>query len=291
VNDVAQKHVLEDLKPDFRVHVIDAPPLQLSANDIVRVFGNLGNTGETLCGVAVEMRVENDSRLATLGGLIMIKKEETTLYALTAGHQLANMLRNSSLCPELLADDDGTGSDSEDSDGDLQDEMEETSRRSSESAQVLSHDQEEYGQGNRITPAHKRDIGTIVADSFSSMAGISNYDWALVSIDRKYWEPNRLCKQTQLRSGLDDKYMDKPASKEQQKRESTLELSSLPSTTSEPHFSERPVLVITSRGFQKGTLSSNQSCLMTAPGTAFVETFDFTPDTEASNSNEIAKVD
>ena len=52
----AQKHVLEDLQPHFRVHVIDTGLIQLSEGDLVTVRGNLAAPSGTWCGMAIEMR-------------------------------------------------------------------------------------------------------------------------------------------------------------------------------------------------------------------------------------------
>lgn len=275
----AQKHVLEDLRPHFRVYIIDTGLLQLSTGDIVRVHGDLGGPRDTSCGMAIEMSVDDSSRLATLGGLIMVFTTKKTLYGLTASHPLASLRQDPLDRPPSLEDGGESDSDDEDFEVDSEADSEVKFGGGSESVQLSGPDQECFDQENHLSRDPKSDIGTIMGDSLHSMQNTRNHDWALIRLDREYWAPNCLGLLPELPSPASEQKIEVMDDEVQRRNGSGLGLFC---SKLLPSLSEQLVVIITCRGLQQGTLASNHSCLMMSPGRTFVETLDFSPYPESS---------
>lgn len=244
----AQKHVAEDLRSDFRVHVIDTAPLRLSTSDTIRILAGSGGPRSTLCGMGIEMSAHGTSRLATLGGMILAAGTENVIYGLTAGHPFINH--------HLSEEENESDSDDEDSEEDSDDER----------AHQEDHDSHDL----------KIDIGRTVANSFSSTENAHNYDWALIELDYEYWVPNCLVQVPETAGSVSEQKIMTTEDEAQTKDKPTLGL--MPSETGlQQHLSEQSAVAITSRGLQQGTLTSNYSSLLMSPGSRFAETLDFLP--------------
>ena len=203
----------------------------------------------------------------------MVLTTEKTLYGLTASHPLAT------ICQDLL-DETKSWEDSDEStsDGGSDTDSHVGSRTYSDSGQFFGQNEEEVEQGISFTASS--DIGTIIGDSIHSKKNLRNLDWALIKLHPKYWAPNLLSASPSiLKEGSTE------LAEEALQRENGSGLSLfLPKTP--PSLRSQNAVVLTSRGFQRGTLSSNRSGLLMSPGRIFVETFDFLPHIESSKYNQ-----
>lgn len=101
-------------------------------------------------------------------------------------------------------------------------------------------------------------IGNITEHSFQSTFTSANHDWALIEL-----HPNQL-----FSNFVDISYPPEP---DQEHHSTTLTFKPLVST---PIQSSVNIIIPTSRGNQRGTLTSSTSSLLVAPGCEFVETHD-----------------
>ncbi|PVH92427.1 hypothetical protein DM02DRAFT_699974 [Periconia macrospinosa] len=260
----AQKHVAEDLKPNFRVHVIDAGPSRLANSETIRILGNLNSTKSTLCGMSIVISSESTYRTATLGGLILVRTQENTvIYGLTAGHPLTNLghefSRDDLYWTEINSESDDENTTEED-----------------ESIQLSDIDHQHVYQEPSTPHDLTTDIGRVVTHSFNSAKDSPNHDWAVVALEGQDWAPNLLFQQNQQ---TDSAIEQRTTMNEGEGiLEKGINLGLMPfSSESQLILPAQPVVAITSHGLQRGTLTSSCSCLMISPSYRFVATFDFSP--------------
>ncbi|KAM4058971.1 hypothetical protein HRG_008154 [Hirsutella rhossiliensis] len=251
----AQQHVVDDLEPDFRVFVLGKELLRLAAGD-VHVLTDSWHE-QTFCGMPINMTRYAASVAATFGGLIMVETLDTSekrLYGLTAGHPLGRLNNDSpSSIPEAHQESD---SDSDVPDDDC--ELRPFDSINIEQNPWLEADFE--GQSGELI----RDtniIGTIVEDKLSTQ---ENYDWAIIDLASQNVPPNALV----LDGGL---LLSANSPRRQQGIEAAITLFT---SSRQPEFSSKPVVVLSRHGPQTGVLTWSSSCLMIAPGSKFVSTYD-----------------
>jgi hypothetical protein len=236
----AQLHVLEDLRSDFRVHVIGVPPLRLSGQEGLWVFSDSADH-DSLCGLRLKIQGVNGTAVeTTLGGLIVARTgDDLTVYGMAASHPLGALGVTAPISPPSSPPD---SSDPDDSGTDSDDPY---------THEFVGIPQAEEQNCPNTTPSTNtwgtKPIGAVFCHSLSLP---QNRDWALVSISPENWRPNLV---------------------------STRHVSAL-STLS--HLSSTGVRawVSTPRGPQSGLLRHEESCLLVSPGRSFVNTLQFVPD-------------
>ncbi|KAM7186412.1 hypothetical protein V8F20_011413 [Naviculisporaceae sp. PSN 640] len=241
-----QTHVKEDLGPDFKVQIVDTGLVSLSSLGRALVYGD-GRSG-TLCGTSIVITHESGSNqaMATLGGIILatyLNGTRTILYGLTAGHAIAKAYGQDYY--------DAINSSSEQDDESDSDDDEESCLNEADVPVSASG-------GQHTVDASKLPVIGIVNGARLPPETV-NHDWGLVPF-------------------LNAQYMN----------HIQIGFHATPCIPfSEEHISLKnritaPVVVITSRGNQKGTLENNGSSLLSTIGKEFVSVFDFTPDSESS---------
>ncbi|EAW17099.1 uncharacterized protein NFIA_004570 [Aspergillus fischeri NRRL 181] len=252
----AQEHVARDLGTDFRLHVVEEALTRFAASNDIRAFGNF-RLRNTLCGVKVQLSLSGMSRTATIGGLIMVTTTKETLFGITAGHPLSELREQ---IEEPLTPPDESGTD--DGFGDHESEtLPETGGEES------LHGDSADEHGLRV------DLGRVTHDSFlSGMTTGGNHDWALIELKHENWLPNR----------LDAPSNSETAGKTIVQRERRGDVVDLFCPEQQSNFSVQPAVAITCRGIQRGTLTQNNSSVLMYPGKAFVETLEFTPDSNSA---------
>lgn len=260
--------VKETLGSDFRMHFIDSALMRLFSPEAATVSTFPGSIKGTTCGTAIEINLNGFSTRATLGGIIKVEIDERPeLYALTAGHPLSRLRK-----------DDSSGYSSDSSVG---------------SSSEASKDSENYGpfrlpesegvhsSAVYIASEQKFQIGTVMTSSFDSSKPTGNHDWALIKIIPRYWEPNFFYppstgsgseKGKQVLVGIDN------SEYQQENHDHKTELR----ISADTNPLTQPAAVMTYRGIQRGTLSSNHSTLFISPSNGFVETLDFLPASDSS---------
>ncbi|RYP84095.1 hypothetical protein DL769_001240 [Monosporascus sp. CRB-8-3] len=260
--------VRETLGSDFRLHFIDSGLIRLLSSDTATVSSSPGNIRDTMCGTAIEMSLGGDSRRATLGGLIVVITTKKSLYALTAGHPLASLGTDPSKCPSDWSDEsDWEGSDADEDYIPLQ----------------LPGSAEDIRSQEFYNPCDQKiQIGTIKASSFRSIKREGNHDWALVELSNEYWAPNCLSQSSTGRGTSEERRITVAVDADGARHKDHCCVSDLSLSTLEIHLSKQPAVVLSCRGIQRGTLSSNHTALLISPSNGFVETLDFLPDPTSS---------
>jgi hypothetical protein len=250
----AQEHVLQDLGPWFSVHIIDTAPARLSIED-VKVLTSIERR-DTMCGVTVQLATGDVSRIATLGGVILIKKSQSMLYGLTAGHPLTDLLLDCTSTPlEPDVNDTSSGERNSDEDTDA----------NSESTIVLDLQSNVPKDNTSVARNPPRIIGTIVGDSFHDRPDIENCDWAIIELESENWVPNLIT------SSLNS----------QNNEQINGSATDLFCSATLPDITDQPVVVITCHGNQGGILRSSSSILMMSTGKKFVDILDFFPNEDS----------
>ncbi|RYP11812.1 hypothetical protein DL765_007578 [Monosporascus sp. GIB2] len=266
----AQAHVLEDLRDDFRVYVVNTGVLRLFSSSVVEVYRGSWPRS-TLCGMPIEVRSNKASAMATLGGLVMVSGATgTSMYGITAGHALIVIQENPSDGRSSTMEDE---SDEDEDDEDYGQEESVSDFINLPALEQTAHDRDD----GPFTHQALRNFGTIQHDSVQSNSSIKgqNRDWALVSITAEEWLPNSVGRGPGASSSL-------LASADQQAMlggrtgDFTLDCFCVPERR--PLVSSEQVVVISYRGLQRGTLTANKSSILLRPGTSFVEALDFVPD-------------
>lgn len=247
----AKDYVAKDLGTDFRLHVIEEPLRRLATSNVVRVLGNPGFRN-TLCGVKVELSLSGLSRMATIGGVVIVTTKKKTLYAITAGHPLSELREQ--------VEDSASPSDEHGFDDGITRDHESETQPETDKEESLHELADEDGR--------KADLGIVSHDSFLNGKTSGNHDWALVELKHENWLPNR------LDSASKPKEVDNVKSQPEK-------LVDLFCSDNQLRFSRQPAVVITSRGIQRGTLTQNKSSILMYPGEAFVETLEFVPNSES----------
>ncbi|KAK0634227.1 hypothetical protein B0T14DRAFT_87419 [Immersiella caudata] len=240
----AQPHVLEDLRSDFRVHVIGVPPLRLSGQEGLCVFSDSADY-DSLCGLRLKIKGVNGTAVeTTLGGLIVARTgDDLTVYGMAASHPLGALGVTAPISPPSSpadsSDPDDSGTDSDDS-------------YTHEFVGIPQAEEQNCPSTPSTNTWGTKPIGAVFCHSLSLP---QNRDWALVSISPENWRPNLVSN----------------------RHVSALSTLSLPST-------DVRAWVSTPRGPQIGLLRHEESCLLVSPGRSFVNTLQFVPDKSSRKS-------
>ena len=74
-------------QPSFGVSVLNLPPRQMASRTLAEVYGDSWQDAETLCGKVIRVQAFDETRVATLGGIIKVVADDgIRLYGMTAGH-------------------------------------------------------------------------------------------------------------------------------------------------------------------------------------------------------------
>ncbi|KAM7220163.1 hypothetical protein V8F06_004491 [Rhypophila decipiens] len=285
-----QEHVLEDLGSDFQVHIVEGSLVSLAGLGDIVVWGR--KPDYTLCGTGLVLTSDGqpgNPTVATLGGIIQVELDGALkYYGVTAGHAIAraygseyyraiNQASSSSVYGRFISGVQGffnnwtscahgaqyaidKHSEQED-DSDSDDEEDETPEED-ESTNCSHHMPALASAGwqadGKVRPPR---IGIVNGNMLPPEQ--VNYDWGLIM----------------LHEG--------PGAQGKLKGNYVQCMSPGSVLLSQPLFSQRaisikrrqsiPVVAITSRGLQAGTLAVNGSSMASAIGDAFVSVFDFIP--------------
>lgn len=243
----ARSHVKETIGDDIAIHVTTG--LRQLAKQELKVYKRA--LGKVTSGTTVKITGTNRSSTATIGGAISILKNgQKVLYGMTAGHVLNRLINESSNQPSYPCNDPGGDSDA--------------SCDSDESYYSSDDDQSEVLPGLSSQPIFH--IGTITEHSLQPACSATNHDWALVELcpDHSFSDLNRVL----------------ISSNPNEQAQSTAVSFKL--LKSAPTRSLIRVIVPTSRGNLRGTLTPSTSGLLVAPGCQFVETHDVVLDEKFS---------
>ncbi|OTA90020.1 hypothetical protein M434DRAFT_57949, partial [Hypoxylon sp. CO27-5] len=264
----AQEHVQEELKPQFRVLVLNKELTRLSdgesSHDILANEDDKDGISvlsysfpaNTFCGMKIEMTGFDSSVVATFGGLIMVKLLEKRLYGLTAAHPLQALQGSQPLVDE-----------ESDSESDCSDSESDYETSGSLNIDPYPSHNGNFGVNDEEPARRPRTIGKVIYNTFSPPIQ-ENYDWALIDLNDQEVQPNLIMQETQFQS---DDYP-REASK----------LVNLFSTDGQREESER-VIVLSCRGPQPGVLAFNSSCLKLGHSSKFITTHDLTMDIASVN--------
>ncbi|KAM7210261.1 hypothetical protein V8F06_014355 [Rhypophila decipiens] len=236
----SQEHVLEDLGTDFQVHIVEGGLISLGGLEDVYVWGH--KPDNTLCGTGVVLAKlkEGDPTVATLGGIVLVKVGiSLRLYGVTAGHDIARAYSEQ----EDASDSDDGEKETRDK-GDASNDMD----------HIRALDSAGWKAGGIVRPPL---IGIVDGNVFPPEQ--VNDDWGLITLHLGEMPKGNYIQYMSAGSFL----LSQPLFAKQvisiKKRQTT------------------PVVVITSRGLQAGTLAANGSSMVSAIGVNFVSVFDFIP--------------
>lgn len=223
--------------PSFEIVYHSRPPKEIAATDVVYgdAWGN-ATTWPTLCGKIIKIGEPEDTRTATLGGVIKVVtlEEDVMLYGMTVSHIVAQDRRG---------DDNGEGSDGEESEGE-------------EETFELDLNPVEYQPPHVGKCARSwSKIGHVSQASGPNRRDRRNLDWALVRIDdASCYRPNLL-----IDSACESDWI-----KNQLKG---------PSSEVTANGTDEFVAVMSgTSGMKLGKLSPSFSFLMLAPGQSLTQT-------------------
>jgi hypothetical protein len=260
----SQRHLLDELRDDFRIYVIDKGVLRLFSATAAEVYRGSW-LADTLCGMPINVQGNHSSTTATLGGLIQVGDGHATyIYGITAGHAVEET-RNMS---------DDTQSPTEEDFGDEEEDFEEDVVE--DPIICLVGHPASNGDNSLLANEVLRKFGTVQHFYSRSSAAItgSNRDWALISIDAEDLLPNFI-HEVERPLSLPSITPDKSAMISQHPQ-------NLDSVDDPLLKSLQGFAVISCRGLQRGTLAARRSSIMLRPGTSFVETLDFVPNKDSS---------
>ncbi|KAK4206047.1 hypothetical protein QBC37DRAFT_329431 [Rhypophila decipiens] len=240
----SQEHVLEDLGTDFQVHIVEGGLISLGGLEDVYVWGH--KPDNTLCGTGVVLTKlkEGDPTVATLGGIVLVKVGILLrLYGVKAGHDIARAYG-----PEYPEQEDASDSD------DDEEETRDKGDASNDMDHIRALDSAGWKAGGIVRPPL---IGIVDGNVFPPEQ-VSD-DWGLITLHLGEMPKGNYIQYMSAGSFL----LSQPLFAKQvisiKKRQTT------------------PVVVITSRGLQAGTLAANGSSMVSAIGVNFVSVFDFIP--------------
>ncbi|CAG2005225.1 unnamed protein product [Fusarium graminearum] len=170
----AQKHVEEDLLPDFRVFVLDKPPIEVANDDTIDVLID-SLPLKTMCGMAVTLSGGGKSVRCTLGGVIIVETDQKRLYGLIAGNPLKKIRVDVSGKQPAHEAHGSSASASEDEEEDSDD--------ASTTLPKSAHPDIERTNDDSILRT-KLHVGTVAYDSFS-IPSDENCDWALIDLNQE----------------------------------------------------------------------------------------------------------
>ena len=267
-------------EPPLEVIVYDRPPRPIASSGFADVYGHTWDTIltlVTLCGTMLRVCQGEETRVATLGGIIKATRAggATEPYGMTAGHIVQQ---------EQLENDEIDGDEPNKT---RYDECEESGDEDyfPENECDIELDftlDEGFGlddvESTTVFPMATQHAGQNTID-WSRMGHISavcrgernneqNLDWALVRIDDpSYYRPNLFV------TGEEDKLHTIRG-----------ELREMTYTSVENRFEEDVVLLSGTGGLKRGILSRSRSFLLQAPGQRVIETYNLTLIDEAGKS-------
>ncbi|KAI1740904.1 hypothetical protein F4680DRAFT_465104 [Xylaria scruposa] len=246
-NFFAQSHVREIVGDDITIYVTTG--LRQLATKKFKVYSATIRIASA--GTRIRIEGPHGSSMATLGGVIVVTKEgRSVLHGLTAGHVLTRLVRNPDRllrsCLSAIEDDSDTPYNI--------DEPSDYSDDDRSEVILGAH----YDQTSRASPASGSHIGSITEHSFQSKSSSTNYDWALIELHPDQSFPNLI-------------HISHHSEFDKQVNSTPLAFKLLVSTSIQ---SQVNVVIPTSRGNQRGTLTSSTSSFLVAPGREFVETHD-----------------
>jgi hypothetical protein len=262
----AQPHIDEELRPDFKVFVLDEELTRLADDDTIQVFAD-GMPIKTWCGVPITMSCEvGPTASATLGGIVMVEDAtgKKTLYGLTASHALSDIKATGLPTPDV--------SDS-DSESDLSDSESEASKEASNFSQLeLSRSYE--APEEEVAVRSSELIGMIAHHTLDGPVP-GNFDWALVGLANIKLLPNMIILADRSPPTPEHPKRRDSFATELQVRDQDNGIHLIWNASNSHHgFVSKPVSVISGHGPQAGTLTFNTSSLLIAPGQKFVQTHD-----------------
>jgi hypothetical protein len=269
-----QPHVEEEIRPDFKILVLEQELMRLADDDEIEVRARVTH-GQTWCGVAITMGNQTGyAASATLGGIIMVEDIKGNLmwYALTAAHALSKLYETGLPTPDASDSDSDSASDSDlDSNSD-HDPLFQPYKEMDSNTTVEHY--EELHSDNAILVAEspssstREEKGRIEVNSpqligrirhyTPSFPGENSHDWALI-------EPTSLEALPNLIS---------PKAGPVPHDEACIQLPE----HAPQGYSSISVVVLTSHGSQTGRLTLNTSSTMISPGRKFAETHDLIMD-------------
>lgn len=246
----SQDHVLENLRTDFQIKVIEASLRRLMMEVDTFISGDSQAEDTTLCGRTLRLSSGDTSRLATLGGVIMVSNNGIQVcYGLTAGHPAQEMRRLSTEDDEYGESDSEEVSDSTDGDAD------EGGSTSGSDWSIVLQDKDKHilEPKEEVMKAHfSQFLGVISHDSFRDHEMTTNHDWALVNLPPQEVLPNFVGGSREL-SAFRSVSVSLPVS----------------------------VAVLSNRGLQYGKLTQKQAGLLMSPSKRATRTLDFIPHPES----------
>jgi hypothetical protein len=259
--------------PFFRLVVYDRPPMPLAVTSITEIYAVGHNIliSDTLCGTAIKVCGPDDTRIATLGGIIKIETLEKgcMLYGMTAGHVTKGQQKegepNSDWPQEEDNKEEGEEEEEEEEDDD---DVVQADEELLEPELALDKDQANHEEHLRNDMTQGLGYSAQLDSSWSMIGHISmpphdvekdncNLDWALVEIeDVSDYRPNLLV----VSDAQGHSYM-------------SAELRE-PSQNPVETRSDRPVVLLSgASGHKRGSLSTSLSFLMLTPGKRLTGTY------------------
>lgn len=269
-----QPHIEEEIRPDFKILVLEQELMRLADDDEIEVRARL-TPAQTWCGTAITMSTQKGNAVsATLGGIITVEEAngDVEWYAITAAHALSKLYKTGLPTPDPSDSDQDSASDSDLSSNSDHDPLfqiaEETESNTSKEHHKVPH------SGNTIwvaeppsSPIHddqsrievnKPQVIGHVLHHTSSCSEQNFHDWALIELDDIEVRPNLITS----KAGT-----------------VTPDTPSIQLPEHQPQkYSSISVLVLTSHGPQAGILTFNTSSTMISPGQRFAETHDLMMD-------------
>ncbi|CAF3591160.1 unnamed protein product [Fusarium graminearum] len=253
----AQRHVEEELLPDFRVLVLNEPPTEVANEDAIDVLSD-SLPIKTMCGMPVTLRGGDKSVSCTLGGVIIVETDQKRLYGLLAGHPLKR-IRGDPSGKQPTYEAYGSSLSSEEDEEEEEEEEEEDSDDASTALSKPAHSDVERTNNDGILPT-KLHVGTVAYDSFS-IPSDGNCDWALIDLNHEYALSNVVIWNQQSQEHDFDNYEAEIHRYYANSRGTALITQVLVLKQDKPCVAE---------------LSFNTSSLMMFPGSGFVNTHDVT---------------
>ncbi|RBR09293.1 hypothetical protein FVER53590_09789 [Fusarium verticillioides] len=252
----AQKHVQEELLPDFEVFVLERELLQLTSDEAIQVLAD-SVPDITWCGMPIRLKRGSKSVMATFGGVVVVETSYMSLVGLTAAHSLKKLHGSPILYPSR---DDREGllssSSSDVSDGDEDSECESTMTTEG-SVQHFEHPNDKGLDTTAFQNTSR--IGTIICNTFNSPMA-QNYDWAFIDLSQQAILPNGVI-------------LDGQPDSSDFEGERDLEPILFPSDNSCVSL-PRKVLVLKQGARLIGKMSLETSSVLISPGSSFVEVYD-----------------
>ena len=171
-------------RPSFEVHVWSRPPIPMATTNRIEVYGDWNETA-TMCGQVIEIGEPDQTRTATLGGVIKILSfdDSPKYYGMTAGH-ISVQIKD-----ELIEDDCSEYSESLGSEDGLEVEFELDGHPGIQELDIA-------GYPSRATAQWKKHEERWPLKGHIAVASDPSYepdlDWALIELDgdaAKHW-PN-----------------------------------------------------------------------------------------------------